>query len=486
MSGTGTNLVDIILSSSNSANLGTASVPSAGVNWAGMLNNRTGIRLVGTISGNLTGGVFASGIWLLDVGGDVLATVQQGLSTSDSTVNNSMTSSPFWVFADKITVSINAVVGSIGFVQTSDDLCGNLLAQSTAFSSSGNIGIVSIGGNIGTSLAPVNMFARGTAGITTITADNIYANIRSGDSGNPGVSVGTLSVSGDFGTSTTETVFADSMEFAVGGDLDGNVVLEDGLDAADTIRIGGSLLGTIEVPASGLEGQITVNNDNAAGAWTGTIDVGGTPLSAGYSPTASSLGGGSAGLVPFTLHDESSSPVNGGIISIYGMFPNQIELDCQSRPFTKATLRMYGPVELEGSAPHFDVLVDTGGGFGAVGFTYAAAIKTGTGEREVEVTKTSGGSAWPLGTYRIVPKADKVTCLGAAGDPDVDSFIYEFSLVETCELGLLAMYDLNQDDTVCMQDVSAWVSSPCDFTGDSIADADDLDALMNVVTNWAY
>lgn len=48
------------------------------------------------------------------------------------------------------------------------------------------------------------------------------------------------------------------------------------------------------------------------------------------------------------------------------------------------------------------------------------------------------------------------------------------------------MYDLNQDETVCMQDVAAWTSSPCDFNGDNAADADDLDALMYVATNWPY
>lgn len=292
---------------------------------------------------------------------------------------------------------------------------------------------LAVDGDIGSSGSPVVINTRGD--VEQILAGGaIYADIDAlaYEDGNLGR---IFAIDGFVGTLSGQRfedvtgLISPSGLFIDDGDLDADVFLVEEL--THDIIIGGSFLSgrTIDLPDEGLESQITFNNSNNSTDWDGDILLDGVPLSGppAYSNTAASVGGGAVGLVPFTLHNESSSPVNGAIISIYGMFPNQLELDCVSRPFTKATLRMYGPVELQGSAPHFDVLVDTGGGFSPVGFSYAAAIKSGTGEREVEVTKTSGGSAWPVGMYRIVPKAEKVTCLGAAGEPDVDAFISSMS-----------------------------------------------------------
>ena len=483
--GTGTNLIDIILSRSNSANLGTTAVPTAGVNWGGMTNSRPGIRFIGAISGNLTGGVFASGIWRFDAGGDILSTIQQGLNTSDTSV---AAGGPFWVLANKINAQITAAIGSIGFVQTVSDLCGNLVAQNAT---SGSIGTVQVGGDLGTVSAPVNIFARGVNattgfGIGSITADNAYANIGSGDSGNPGVKLGTLEIDGDFGTSATVTTFAASIDFAIGGELDGDVVVESALSASHTVRIGGSLVGTIELPSSGLVGQITVNNNDDGGEWDGDVLIDGVALSdqPSYTNTATSIGGGAAGLAPFTHHGTSCVPVQGATIFITGLDIFDPYMNYYDIPFTQAKARLYGPVELVGAAPHVEVLVKVGSSYVDAGFTIETSIVSSTGEREVLI-KREYDDPWPEGEYRIVPLAGKMTSKGVEGDPDVDMFWYEFTLAGGCGMMLLQNFDLNEDDTVCMLDAVAWTINPVDLNADSVADEDDFSLLLGAIDAFA-
>src|SRR5690606_8354197 len=117
------------------------------------------------------------------------------------------------------------------------------------------------------------------------------------------VNVESLAIDGDVGPSGSQLWLSDFGTLTVGGDLLADVEMQNSLGASNAIVIGEGLAGAISLPSSGLMGQIIINNSNASGAWTGTVDVGGTPLPVGYAATASSLGGGSAGLVPFTLHD---------------------------------------------------------------------------------------------------------------------------------------------------------------------------------------
>lgn len=104
----------------------------------------------------------------------------------------------------------------------------------------------------------------------------------------------------------------------------------------------------IELPLNGLTGQININADNLlGGVWNGRIQLGpdGHPdqivlHGPGYPYTAAQLGGGSIGLAPFDLHDESCDPVNGAAIS-----------DNTPGDQRAVSLRHYGPVTWPGGTP---------------------------------------------------------------------------------------------------------------------------------------
>src|SRR6185436_16934757 len=104
--------------------------------------------------------------------------------------------------------------------------------------------------------------------------------------------------------------------------LDGLMEIYNQFDG--TITIGKSYNSAtqyIQVPVHGLAGQITINADNAGGVWTSPIRVGPNGNaqqiilnSAGYTQTATAIGGGAVGLVPFRLHDEACAPPNGSTV----------------------------------------------------------------------------------------------------------------------------------------------------------------------------
>ena len=60
----------------------------------------------------------------------------------------------------------------------------------------------------------------------------------------------------------------------------------------------------------------------------------------GYTNTAESLGGGSVGLAPFDLHDESCAPANGETVLLEDADPD-----------LEVKLRHYGPITLNANAP---------------------------------------------------------------------------------------------------------------------------------------
>lgn len=104
----------------------------------------------------------------------------------------------------------------------------------------------------------------------------------------------------------------------------------------------------IQLPVTGLTGQIIFNADNAAnGSWTSPVRLGpnGNPnqivlSSPTYAYGPSVLGGGSVGLVPFRLHNQACVPANGANVQVS---PNSPSLTVQ--------LRHYGPVTWSGGIP---------------------------------------------------------------------------------------------------------------------------------------
>ncbi len=277
----------------------------------------------------------------------------------------------------------------------------------------------------------------------------------------------------------------------IGGDLDGGIEVRQ-TAFAGTIRIGRSLgtpTSTSEIlfrPEHGLAGQVIVNAGDTDGEWDSgssiAVDDKAIELFVpNYSNTAASLGGGAVGVPQFLLHSSSCNPVDGG--SAVGRGPTYA---CELEPpccdvFTTAKIRMKGPVTLVGASPHVTVQRFTGGSWQSVGWTVGTAL-AGTGEhREVLVTRASGGPYWGSGYFRIEPIADKMTCEGVDGSPDVHEFVYTFTLTDCDQESLLGFFDQNADDTLDEDDLAAWAETPMNLDDNSEVDSGDLYRLFLAV-----
>ena len=242
---------------------------------------------------------------------------------------------------------------------------------------------------------------------------------------------------------------------------------------------------TINLPASGLVGQVTINNDNISGAWSGSISVGGSAISGApyYTATAVSLGGGSVGLASFALHDESCFPPNNSSMSGTMLDIGSAEIECVPVDANEAVLRFYGPVAISGSGAAVKVEYATfaaPSSWSTVTSNFLTAIDSADHRHVVVTRNPSVGAAWPLGHYRMTRLDNRLLSegVGAGSPPQVQTFTYFVDVIDECE-GLLGLFDLNDDEAVSVAgDVPVWLGSPTDFNGDAAADSDDLNLLL--------
>ncbi|MBX3353000.1 MAG: hypothetical protein KF684_08685 [Phycisphaeraceae bacterium] len=396
----------------------------------------------------------------------------------------------------------NPKIGSIS-------IGGDLLADVNDISNA-SINELRVDGRIGASTAPVVI--NGFKGIGVIEASEIYATIDTfGSSGNQS-SLGVLRTiarngfSGDFvGTLETKSLVSTAFDPEVGIDIAGDAVQASGVDwvirLADPfedgqlIRIGGSLPtgSRIQLPGgtpAGLRGQITINAENSSASWGGNVKLGGTSgptLTQGYSQLPSAVGGGAAGLAPFTMHESTASPANHHYVFITGIDIFDPMMECYDIPFNgEISFQLYGPASIEsGSGTPAKVQVKTGASTWTDAFDIDAEIVSSTGSRGLKFVRKDGGGnpiAWPLttGEYRIVPKADRIVCVDVTGEPTV-VFEYYIELADGCGLMLLGGFDLNNDSVVCMQDMSEWMNDPVDLNGDETVCSQDATLLLRAI-----
>lgn len=288
-------------------------------------------------------------------------------------------------------------------------------------------------------------------------AEAIIGSNQIGLSGNPDVLL--LAIEGDF-IDTQATMTMNSLgALTVGGDFESVVNVSSAMPSGSTYRIDGDLVSGAELnlPASGLVGQIIVNGADAAGSWVGGIKVGTTTLANLYSNTASSLGGGAAGLVPFNPHRTDSSPVLGANIT-----------------FTTSTvtpsydIRHYGPVTFDDQAtPLMPIRIEKrarcvenatwGDVTGEWDFDYAVNSSNDT---IVDMDATTAAHYRNGFEYRFVAETD-------TGEDDV----------LLCDLGLTS------DPAVAVYPTDAWftVGSECpwDIDNSGTTDVDDLNVVLS-------
>ncbi len=137
----------------------------------------------------------------------------------------------------------------------------------------------------------------------------------------------------------------DTAEIVPGNTFNGQLLVD--VELAADITIGRSFVppNFIGLEPAGLTGQIIINADNLPNpVWTVSVYFGDPAnpdidlTGPGYTESPDLLGGGSIGLVPFALHDESCVPPNGETVSV----------GSDDRPL-QVKLRHYGPVT--GKAP---------------------------------------------------------------------------------------------------------------------------------------
>ncbi|MBK7403375.1 MAG: hypothetical protein IPJ41_01760 [Phycisphaerales bacterium] len=178
------------------------------------------------------------------------------------------------------------------------------------------------------SLSAQNIYISGTHGIVSAVT-GINATIDLADDLLEYLKV----TSGDF--EATSSLSCDSIDedglINFSGDFAGDAIVRESIEPGNAntqVTVGGTLSGSITVgdnlnediaisDGAGLTGQIIINSNNDSGVWEedATVTVGSTTLTWNeddeYPETAASLGGGAVGLVPFSTHRESCSPVYG-------------------------------------------------------------------------------------------------------------------------------------------------------------------------------
>jgi hypothetical protein len=411
VAGSGTGAVQMVIGA-GAFNFTTAIGVGACNNLGGIATARQNVGLYGRIKGNLTGAVEVDQLWRFAVDGSI----QKNISSIGGA---------FFIDAGSVASGANLVQlsGSMGQIACAGTLGGSL-------NSSGGVS------TLGTGTLSGSVIASGTIGSLNVTA------------------------------SLTGALSAARLNNAlIVGDLSGDVSVASGLLSGDVLLVGGSLssTGSITMPASGLGGQITINNANSTGTWSGVVTVGTTNLTAaGYTDTASSLGGGAVGLAPFGLHDESCSPVNGGSVGAQS-----------SGPFSA---RHYGPVKFTGAgAPALVERRVTGTSWTnqTAGFTFAV---TGSGEWSLTGTPVSGYQYQNGYEYRVTPirtGSDKLFCSGVSGDPPVAEYTYSFTVGTACPP------DINGDGVVDTADLGLLLGN---FGGSGLSERGDVNNDGNVDT----
>ncbi len=354
----------------------------------------------------------------------------------------------------------------ISSITAQGDIRGDILAPH------GRIGLVVAYGGAGTAAAPVRIEARDEL-LHVVVVGDCFAHINSRVNGGAGkiYRVRTTRFHG-----TIETRALRSNPF------NGKMPRIWAFDEfVGTITIGGSLANPahlIELPPFGLQGQIIVNADaDPAGTWSAPVRLGpeGSPQQIvldgpGYTIPAGTLGGGSVGLVPFGLHDESCDP------------PNHAGAPAED---LVVRLRHYGPVRMTGGQPLLIQRRAAGSTdpFVAIPTSGFAISPAPDDPNSIDVRAATGWSGFQSGfEYRLQPTAQLVSDVAAA--PPV-SWAEPYQVVVE---SAFCPGDLDGSGAVGLLDLKivlgAWgpvgAGNPADLDGDGVVGIFDLLALLGL------
>jgi len=406
------------------------------------------IRLDGTLGSSSSPDIDVSGCDIVDIGGD-------------------------WnlnLFIDDLTGSNNDTSQII----VDGDFSGQLIQGN------GSIGDVDIAGNMEAGPGLPTIWARDAIESVTVQGNVTAARIGSNNLGAAFLGnsdVGLIDVAGNL-ESSINLEMNSLQTLIVDGDFDTGLELLSPQASDSLYSIGGSVTASssIDLPTSGLSGQIIVNAANSSGAWQGDVTVGGTTaLGVDYTELPSAIGGGAVGLVPFSIHDDACSPANGSST----VYPSDA-------PPTEATIEYYGPVDLVEVTGSFDSYYmvearlnngDPSCPWEEVTSDFGKSVMEVSADRRIVITPEEGAFKLVY-EYRFTPMEFLVRCANVAGLPDVSTEQYIIAL----DSDLIA--DLDGDGTVGSADLgellAAWGQSCVrpDLEGNGVVSSEDLGILL--------
>ncbi|MGH7244212.1 MAG: hypothetical protein ACREJD_12430 [Phycisphaerales bacterium] len=234
--------------------------------------------------------------------------------------------------------------------------------------------------------------------------------------------------------------------------LDAGALAANG-DGSPSVVIGRSFASgaTIETDPLGLQGLVVINDQQVGGSWAGSAIVDGSTIShtgAEYLTASSTYGGGAVGLVPFHMYATDSVPpsVSPSVGSPETVFDSKLYDSALTGHDPAVELAFYGNVASESStSSEFPVDI----GLMVPDGTYtnyflmndrfdvvAANLSTGNRSRFVSIYGKSS-AIYPPGVYMVKQNtssgmsANRLVC-DVAGTPEVESFVYYFTVVRDC------------------------------------------------------
>lgn len=348
------------------------------------------------------------------------------------------------------------------------DVRGDILATR------GRVEHVQAGRHIGSAFSPISI--RSKYGILHVHAEqDLHGEVFAGYGSGPGY-VARLHCTRQFGLIRTPRLGS-----AV---VTGRMTIQEHFDGA--VIIGGSLaeyVDYIQLPPMGLTGQIIINADNVPGAmwdapiYLGPIDDPQTIVLNGplYDMPSGELGGGSIGLAPFRLHDQSCTPPNNATITLA---PGQTAPAIALQHYGPIIWHFGSPVTIERRQ------INTEAPFVAVPASNFQMYRSEVNPTRLILAPAAGQTGLEPGyEYRIRPTAN-LRC-DIAGEPPVQwqqDYIFSVQLPQ-------CVGDLNNDNTVDVGDLLLLLASwgpvgsqpAADLNGDGVVDVGDLLMLLG---NW--
>ncbi len=392
-----------------------------------------------------------------------------------------------------VTQDIGAVeVESIGILRAGRDVLGPIIATNKdnpnkgintieaqrhilgdIKAENGRIVLILAYGSIGTQESPVKLHAKHRI-VQIASYDWIWSDVNTRVNGGAGYiyKISTYNFSGSFE--------AEKVDYNPYNGKAGNIEFLDHFEG--TVTIGKSFDDPnhrMTLPPAGLMGQIIINADSVSGGtWSAPVHIGpvGEPGSVtltgpDYTQTAAEIGGGSVGLVPFSLHEQSCDPISGETVLV-GTPPEPVYVK----------LRQYGPVMVNGTDPLFIERRQTGstGSFTDVPLDAFDISSDPTDANTILVGPAPGETGFEDGyEYRITP-TDQLRC-DVLGSPAVQWHSPYYVSIEgaKCPADIDSSGEVDVLDLLTM--LGQWgpaFDSPADIDSSGTVDVTDLLILL--------